>query len=61
MMASYFIGANDHDKKEYLMLDKSGKPMKEEIDAETLKAAEKSGKSNSGYEDQDFITLKPPK
>jgi hypothetical protein len=43
------------------MLDKNGKPLKEEIDAETLKAAEKSGKSDSGYEDHDFITLKPPK
>ena len=43
------------------MLDNNGKPLKEDIDAETLKAAENSGKSNSGYEDHDFIILKPPK
>lgn len=47
--------------KDYFMLDKGGKPVKEDIDAETLKAVEKSAKSNSGYEDHDFITLKPPK
>lgn len=41
------------------MLDKDGKPLKEEIDAETLKAAEESLNSHSGYEDIDFITLKP--
>jgi hypothetical protein len=43
------------------MLDKNGKPMKEEIDEETVKAAEMSLNSHSGYEDEDFITLKPPK
>jgi hypothetical protein len=43
------------------MLDKDGKPMKEEINEETVKAAEESLNSHSGYEDQDFITLKPPK
>lgn len=47
--------------EDYFTLDKDGKPVKDEIDAETLKAAENSGKSNSGYEDHDFITLKPPK
>jgi hypothetical protein len=48
-------------QKEYFMLDKDGKPVKEEIDEETVKAAEESLNSHSGYDDQDFITLKPPK
>jgi hypothetical protein len=43
------------------MLDKDGKPVKEEIDEETVKAAEESLTSHSGNDDQDFITLKPPK
>lgn len=41
------------------MLDKDGKPIKEDIDAETLKAAEHITNSHTGYVDDDFITLKP--
>lgn len=41
------------------MLDKDGKPIKEEIDAETIHAAEINSNSHSGYVDDDFITLKP--
>jgi hypothetical protein len=48
-------------QKEYFMLDKDGQPVKEEIDEETVKAAEESLTSHSGYDDQDFVTLKPPK
>jgi len=48
-------------QKEYFMLDKDGKPVKQEIDEETVKAAEESLNSHSGYDDQDFITLKPSK
>ncbi|KAI9556544.1 hypothetical protein GHT06_016334 [Daphnia sinensis] len=47
--------------EDYFMLDNDGNPLKEEIDAETLKVAEETLKSHSGYEDIDFITLKPPK
>lgn len=57
---AYFDGGTG-EQKDYFMLDKDGKPMKEEMDAETLKAAERSSNSHSGYEDHDFITLKPSK
>jgi len=40
------------------MMDSNGKPVKEEVDKDALKALENSY-ALDGYEDMDFITLRP--
>ena len=44
--------------KEYFMLHSDGNPVKEEVDLNSLKAMESSF-ALDGYEDIDYITLKP--
>lgn len=47
-----------HLLQEYFMMDSNGKPVKEEVDKDALKALENSY-ALDGYEDMDFITLRP--